>query len=375
MTDEKPREDEPAEQPETVSESETQEPTEPEAKEERPRPRALGLLLVGLIAVVALVAAAGLGFTGYRELQRIDTLLSEQQKRVTSVGSEIAALDAHPSLQAVRQDIGSGLQAVTSQQEQQAQRIQALQDAISAVHAQTTRSQRGWIVAETEYLMRTASYRLHLARDIDGAIAALRAADQRLHELADPSLLNVRQALADELQALSQIERPNLIGADLRLDRMITGLKPLPLAGPLDESTEQTPSTDAEGEERSWEGLVKTVWSGLSEHITVRRHGTAVLGLPEAEVEMYLHQMLRLRLEATRLALLREDDAAFHRQIASAVAWMDEHFAQEEVAALRAELVELDTIDLRPELPDIGGSLRLLEQSAGARLDKEESTS
>lgn len=368
MSEDKPRDSGPADLPETPPETatETLEATQTEDRaEQQAQVRRGGLGLAAVLAAAALLGAGILALLGYQESQRIQTLLTEQQQRVDGIAGKLDGMDPRAGLQALGEELGQKIDALEAAQAAEARRIATLNEAIGAIHAQTSRSQRGWIIAEAAYLMRTANYRLHLARDIDGAIAALEAADQRLHELSDPSLLPVREALADEMQALREIERPDLVGLALRLDRMITGLKPLPPASPVAGAEETPGPVAAEGEEKSWEGLAKAVWSGLSEHITVRHHGTVVVGLPNAEIEMYLHQMLRLKLEAARLALLRSDDSAFHRQLESATAWIDQHFDKNQVGDLRAELLELDGVDLRPDLPDISGSLTVLEGLTG----------
>jgi uroporphyrin-3 C-methyltransferase len=158
---------------------------------------------------------------------------------------------------------------------------------------------------------------------------------------------------------------------------MITGLKPLPLAGAVPQSEGGTEPSElvADQQEKSWAGLAEAVWSWLSEHIRVRTDGSALRGLPDAEAELYLHQMLRLRLEAARLALLRADDVEYHRQLAGALAWIDAHFDADRVASLRSQLVELDAVDLRPELPDVSGSLELLASLTATQATEQETAS
>jgi uroporphyrin-3 C-methyltransferase len=374
MTEDTTRDKEPPELEGPEADEATTEPAEPDKAQ---APRRLGVLMVGLLSVLALAGLLVLGLAGYREAQRLEASLDDQRVGIEAMNARFGELAPRSGLVALRQQIEETVNAVSEQTDAQTRRIDALQDAIGAVHAQTTRSQRGWIIAEAEYLMRTASYRLHLARDVGGAIAALTAADQRLRELADPSLLPVREKLADELQMLRSIEQPDLVGIDLRLDRMITGLKPLPLAGAVPQSEGGTEPSElvADQQEKSWAGLAEAVWSGLSEHIRVRTDGSALRGLPDAEAELYLHQMLRLRLEAARLALLRADDVEYHRQLAGALAWIDAHFDADRVASLRSQLVELDAVDLRPELPDVSGSLELLASLTATQATEQETAS
>ena len=75
-------------------------------------------------------------------------------------------------------------------------------------------------------------------------------------------------------------------------------------------------------------------------------------------------QQLQLLLLEARLAVARADQKAFATAIGAARSWLDGHFATTDaaVAKLSAELKDLASVDIAPALPDVSGSLRLLEQ-------------
>jgi uroporphyrin-3 C-methyltransferase len=77
-----------------------------------------------------------------------------------------------------------------------------------------------------------------------------------------------------------------------------------------------------------------------------------------------LKENLRLQLTAARLALLREDREAYQQALLTAAGWVKEWFDIEAqaVTAMAAGLEELAAVDIRPELPDVSTSLRLLMQ-------------
>ena len=70
-----------------------------------------------------------------------------------------------------------------------------------------------------------------------------------------------------------------------------------------------------------------------------------------------------LLLEA-RLAIARADQKAFATAIGEARSWLGARFARSDagVVKLGSELEQLAGMDIAPTLPDVSGSLRLLEQ-------------
>lgn len=325
-----------------------------------PRPGA-GLALA--VAVLALLGCAALAGGGYLLWQRLEARMAAQDERLAALQAGLDDLDEHPALRALRGELRGEMSALAETHRALESRVETAEQAVANVQALTTRSARGWKIAEVEYLLRIAHQRLHLMRDLDGAVAALRAADTRLHELADPTLLPVREQLADAVQSLEDFQRPDLVGIALRLDRMISGLKPLQPAMPELEAGRPVAAGGSQAaEEKTLTGFFRTVWKELSRHIQVRRHDQPLRGLPDAETALYRHQMLRLRLEAARVAVLRQDDAEFHRQLASAQGFITEHYRGEEAQRLLSALRELDGQNLRPPLPDILGPYRSLRE-------------
>lgn len=336
------------------------------------KPPRRGAALALALAGSALLVSAALAGGGYLLWQRLEARLTAQDAKLAVLQAGLDELDVDSALRALREELRGEIGTLAEADRSLERRVETVEQAVADVQTLTTRSTRGWKVAEVEYLLRIAHQRLHLMRDLDGAVAALRAADTRLHELADPTLLPVREQLADAIQSLVDFQRPDLVGIALRLDRMISGLKPMRPAMPaLETGAPVTTEGSQQAGEKSLTGFLHTVWKELSRHIQVRRHDQPVAGLPDAETELYRHQMLRLRLEAARVAVLRQDDAEFHRQLKAAQGFITEHYRGPEAQNLLAALQELDEQDLRPPLPDILGPYRSLrELTAGAPVEE-----
>jgi uroporphyrin-3 C-methyltransferase len=71
-----------------------------------------------------------------------------------------------------------------------------------------------------------------------------------------------------------------------------------------------------------------------------------------------------LQLASAQLALLRDDPGQYRGALDTARRWVSAYFAKDstDAAALAAQLEELAEINIRPELPEISASLRLLRQ-------------
>ncbi len=328
--------------------------------------RLVGLITLSLAFIALLVAGGGVG-AGYYVWREFQHSQQTQQDELARLEKDLLNLSEHPDFQSLRRTLSDEARRAQGEDQKQQKALDTLKNAITQVHELSTRDQRGWAIAETEYLIRIANHRLRLMRDFDGAIAALEAADQRLHHFADPRLLPVREILADEIQTLKAFKRPDLVGIALKLDRMSAHLQPLPLNYPTGEGMQVVELSGDEEPGKGLGGLAGAVWNEFSSLVTIRHHDQPVEALPDAETELHMHQLLRLRLEAARIAVMRQDNDEYHRQLDAAQVWVKEYYRGEDAERLAGELDTLKQADLRPELPDITASLDKLQALARPR--------
>lgn len=346
------------------------------------RGRGAARLLPWLLVLLLAAALAGAGWLGWQQLRGLQRQAQAQQERLAALQAQLdrTRRQQDERLQALQQAIDGLRQGDRKRLEDLEQRVETLQQALEAERERSGRTPRDWVTAEVAYLIRIASQRLRLMRDYEGAIAALRAADGRLRDLADPALLPVRERLADDIQRLKHAERPDLVGIALRLDRMVASLRPLPLRIPARErgtsgaeadahaaADEAAPAADGQVAGKGWKHLLADAWARLRARVTVRHYDETVQNLPDRERELLLAQLLRLRLEAARVDVLRQDDDDYHRQLEAALKLIDTYYQDAEGHPLRSEIEALDRIRLRPPLPDVSGALDLLRQIESRR--------
>ena len=142
-----------------------------------------------------------------------------------------------------------------------------------------------FLISEAEYYMQIANAQLQLANNPELATLALRMADERVTQLADPALTDVRRSLADELAALEVMEKPDLEGATLTLASLARVVESLPLA-----DLRQQPAETAEADEE--QGNLGAAWSSVKDAMSglvkVTPPGEARLAVLSPDAESFL---------------------------------------------------------------------------------------
>ena len=307
-----------------------------------------------ILAVLALLLAAGVAGLGYYRSQQLDRQFSALPPAIERNAGRLSSEEQRSA------DLSS---AIEEQKAALARQSGNLEEAIGALRAQIGRDQSGWVMAETEYLMLVANHRLQLERDVVTAVAALRIADERLREIGDPALIEVREMLAAEITALNTIARPDLTGLALRLMGLSGQVERLSLKGTY-QPAQATRGGDAApaAEAPAWRRLIQGIWSDLKGLVTVRRTEEVVRPMLAPEQQYFLRQNLRLQLEAARLALLRTDTEQLRMALKTAQEWIGLYFDERSDVArgMQEEIGAIAGVEIRPALPDISGSLNAL---------------
>ncbi len=359
-----------------VEEAAASEPVteEPEAHPEPPKRQRSGNSVAWLAFLFAIIAVAASGYVAWQDWQgasdtsaddqlarldgRIDTLAelqTELEALVSGLGEPDPAIVAE--LDAVRRELDDRLRVLDSLPA----RISTLEGSIASLAGVSEGARDAWILAESEYYMQIANAQLQLANNPHLAALALKMADERIVQLANPGLTDVRRALSDELAALDVMEKPDIEGATLTLSSLAGIVESLPLASTAeaeDEATEIDPELSGAG--RAW-ASVKNAVTGL---VTVIPADEARLVQLSPDGEFFLRSNIALQLQAARLALLRGEQAIFEQTLDDTSALLNDYFDVDSAQVTSA----LETIaDIRghvftTQAPDISGSLRLLRQ-------------
>jgi len=325
------------------------------------------------LAFIALAAVAILQVQEWRAQSNADqsaSSLADLRSRLASSSESLSNLDRGLSeLVAADAQAASELERLLSEVNQRIQlldsmpsRVSNLENSLSTLQGVSTGARDTWLLAEAGYYMQIANAQLQLAGNPHLAALALAMADERIVQLSNPALTDVRRALADELTALEVMEKPDIEGVTLTLASLARVVDSLPLKTGATAGSGADVELDPEmsGLDRAW-ASVKGVASGLV-RVTGPEETAAPLMTPEAAY--FLRTNLALQLQAARLALLRGEQAVFRQSVDDASTWLGLYYDTEsaQVASALQTIAEIRDSMFAVTTPDISESLRLLRQ-------------
>lgn len=343
--------------------------------EEKPSSNKSGSTSIAVfLAIISIVLVVAASYYIY-DLQRkqLSTIKSQQQS-ITKLSKQLSAIESTAKnnttkLTAVDESLAE-LEAGIAQTEDISQR------AMQAV----SRTQREWSIAEVNYLLRMANQRLEIARDITGAIAALKGADSRLAEIGDLNLLKIRKQLAKDIGRLNAIHQADVNGISLAIDEMVKSIPDLPFKSAEDEvkqqlgnesANETTKAVAETGEKTFLDSVVETV----KEIGDIKVHKRSIEQASTTEQQAQIEQQLRAFLISARLAALSFDQQQFSYNLNQANRFIAEYYegTDNRVKQMQESLDAYNEIQLSPELPELTAAWSLLqEEIAKSEMEVEE---
>lgn len=290
---------------------------------------------------------------------RVDTSI-EKLARLEPTLADFAAADSRNAadLEALQRDLDNRIRLLDSLPP----RMSNLERSIASLQGVSAGARDTWLLAEAQNYMQIANAQLQLAGNPQLAALALGMADERIVQLANPALIDVRRAIADELAALEVMDKPDIEGITLTLSSLARVIDSLPLRGVKASAPESAQRTDEDlsGVDRAWNS-VKGAVSGL---IKVTPPDQAAMPLIAPDSVYFLRTNLSLQLQIARLALLRGETAVFEQSLDDATAWLELYFDTEsaQVSAAQQTIDEIRDGLFSVASPDISKSLRLLRQ-------------
>jgi uncharacterized protein HemX len=327
----------------------------------------------GWIITLVLLLAAGYGlWRGWQWGTGTLEAVSTQQELMARLGREVQALRAQADELATRQtDLAQAVQRNGQDLATLGGRLESSDEAVARLNETVEGGRTRVQLAAVEQLMLMASDRLLLAHDAVSALRALDLADQRLARLSDPRLHPVREALAAERAALTALTLPDTTGFALTLGDIQKRAATMPLRVSVPQPGAQRPQAEAAAEAPggSWLGRAWTAAKeALASIFTLRRDPRGEPRLLTPDQAGLVRQILELKLEGARLALLARDGLAFKELTGAARAWVAEQYdaGDTDVQFALKELARLHAQTLAPAPPDITRSLTLLRSQLGA---------
>ena len=326
--------------------------------------------------LIALAASAGVAYL-YVEQQRISEQFIDLARGWTAVDETRAAqASAHQLNDATRvevRDLTSRMVQVedylrTGDRDTLLAEVDAVLSAqLSEVRELVGPSREDWLLAEAEYLLRLASQRLLMDRDVPSAIALIQTVDDILADAHGLTVFELRASLAEDLAALGAVADLDTEGIFLRLNALIGRvdvLRQQQLIYQMD--VEAVPEVSDPGATvlGNLTSILGSAGSRIAALVDYRVSDERVQPVLPAEEEYYLRQNLVMKYQQAQLALLSGKQEIFVTSIGDARNWINRYFDGQDVetSSVLITLAELESIDTTREIPDISVSLRLVRE-------------
>jgi uroporphyrin-3 C-methyltransferase len=318
-----------------------------------------------LLTIVALLLAIGGGAYWWHEnvyrpnQSRLEANAVDLAARQDSLAAELGvARDAMAERDTTTEALRSAVGETSSAQ-------QELRRSVSRLYERQSQTSVDWILAEAEYLVLAASQRLALEGDVRTAVAALRAADERLRSAEHPDLIPVRNQLIKDITALEGVTLPDVEGIALYLASAIDTVDDLPTKPIADEIQTFSESQATEFSSEEPFEILRAMWRDLIGLVEVKDEQLPDSVLFDPELRYFLQQNLKLELASARLSVLRVDTGNLNASAGLIRKLLVTYYDVDDprVESMIKRLDEIARVELQPGLPNISASLDMLRAS------------
>jgi len=225
------------------------------------------------------------------------------------------------------------------------QRAAILEENVREMAAEQDDSKQSVQLEALELLLILADARIHVDGDLPGALRAMRLANEVASDMRDPQMINMRQSLLQEMQAMGSASDGKPVAAG-ELDALEATLPQL--AARLPGQTDTTSKTNRNGFQRLLDAMVQ-----------VRSEDEqSLLGANDRSAA---EAALSLEIALARSALNKRDNAGFQASLRRIDSWLKRLYANGPILRERREkLAQLAKRDIRLNVPTAGSSLQLL---------------
>ena len=310
----------------------------------------------GLLWLIALVLLAAAGWKSYQWWQaRAQAAPSVVPSDAAVVSDDATIGDPKAAIQSLRReqhelaqrmsDTTSSEQVLRDEVLGVGERAALLEQSVARIASPRAQGEQTLRLDEAELLLTIGEQQIELSSDVGSALHAYALADATLAGSTDPSALNLRQSLAQEVAALRALPPDPRASVAGQMDAFEALLDAQPFAAGSSPAAPVHASV-----------FDRVVGSMVEVH-----HAQAQDLLDPTSREAAL-TAVKLELTLARLALERRDGTAFHAALTRIDRWLPRLYASATVDHQRRMLAELQRAPLRIDLPALGGTLAELRR-------------
>jgi uroporphyrin-3 C-methyltransferase len=304
------------------------------------KPARTGLLwLMVVLNFILLTGVLAAGYWGWLQWQQLQSgqkeyIQSQQSKLDQQAQSNLAMTD---SIARENRALQTDLQQLAQQMQESAKQVQdaATQAQLAAEQSKANqqiitsiagRRPADWLLAEADFLIRMAGRKLWLEHDVKTAMLMLQSADSRLQDLDDPSLLPIRERLAQDVQSLQQINPVSLSSVALALGALLQQVDALPLVT-FERPDKVEDNDDVSGSANDWRSNLARNWRTFTkDFFSFRKKQSDVQPYMSEQQQWLAKEQLRLALLQAQGAVMKEDVTLYQQAMQNALRVLIEDF-------------------------------------------------
>jgi len=348
---------------------ETTPAVETSTPESTPARKAKNSATVLSIVAIAIALAVGGGLYMYGKHQAQQQAAASQALAAQLSDLQQQSVSDRQSLVQQLATQTSALDTARQQQTAMSQQLDELKEKVATISGSDAQT---WLLAQSDYLVKMAGRKLWSDQDVTTAAALLKSADASLADMNDPSLIDARRALAQDISTLSTLSQVDYDGIILKLNQLSNGVDNLRLA---DNNSDDEPMDADSGELssslREWrQNLVKSWHNFMDDFITIRRRDATAEPLLAPNQDVYLRENIRSRLLIAAQAVPRHQDEIYKQSIDTVSAWVRAWFDTNDAStkAFLSQLDELSQQSVSMDVPDALESQPLLDKLMQTRV-------
>ena len=209
-------------------------------------------------------------------------------------------------------------------------------------------------IEKMAYLIQLAHFYLTIESNTTAAMSLLKIVKQQLQSVSSSAMVPLKQAIDQDITALSavlQIHMPELFE---QLDRLISNINSLsmqlqPIFPVL------LPTVVPESKKKTiWKKIKRSVAKNFNNLFIIHRMNQAVSPLIPSKEILFLKENLQLKLEQAKWAVLNCEPMIYQHSLKTAIQWLSNYnHNQPETDAIIKKIQALIIIDIRPQITSL----------------------
>lgn len=149
---------------------------------------------------MAIALGAGLYYYGHQQAQLQDAATLSLQEQLAELKQ--SQLQEKQQFESLLQQQAKALEAADRQQTSLTRQLNELQEKVATISGSDAKTR---LLAQADFLVKMAGRKLWSDQDVTTAATLLKSADASLADMNDPSLIDVRRALTEDISTLSAV--------------------------------------------------------------------------------------------------------------------------------------------------------------------------